>query len=76
MCSTYMMLANETVHMFQYMTTEIVQPFLRPEVINRLVGMLNYNIVQLVGSKCSNLKVRYYDGGEDIQFLRFILLFS
>lgn len=57
LCSTYMMLANETVYMLRYMTVEVIQPFLRPEVIDRLAGMLNYNLVQLVGPKCSGLKV-------------------
>jgi ubiquitin conjugation factor E4 B len=59
-CSTYMMLANETVYMFDYMTTEVIQPFLRPEIIDRLAAMLNYNIVQLVGPKSSDLKVYIY----------------
>ena len=42
---------------FKYMTTEIKEPFLRPEIVDRLTGMLNYNLAQLVGPKCTDLKV-------------------
>lgn len=51
-------LGNETVHMLQYLTEYIVDPFLRPEIIDRLASMLNYNLVQLVGPKCIDLKVK------------------
>ena len=43
---------------FKYMTTEIKEPFLRPEIVDRLTGMLTYNLAQLVGPKCTELKVR------------------
>jgi ubiquitin conjugation factor E4 B len=42
----------------KYMTTEMKEPFLRPEIIDRLTGMLTYNLAQLVGPKCTELKVR------------------
>lgn len=42
----------------KYMTTEIKEPFLRPEIIDRLTGMLTYNLAQLVGPKCTELKAR------------------
>ncbi|KAI3636711.1 hypothetical protein MIR68_004978 [Amoeboaphelidium protococcarum] len=51
-------LANETVHMLSYLTDGIYEPFLRPEVIDRLAAMLNYNLVILVGPKCTELKVQ------------------
>lgn len=41
-------LANETVKMLRYLTSRIVAPFLRPEIIDRLAAMLNYNLVQMV----------------------------
>lgn len=53
-----MHLANATVHMFQYLTTSVVEPFLRAEVVDRLAAMLDYNLVALVGPKCTELKVR------------------
>ena len=34
------------------------EPFLRPELADRLAAMLNYNLKQLCGNKCKNLKVR------------------
>jgi len=39
------------------MSSVIVTPFLRPQILDRLVAMLNYNVVQLVGPKCQELKV-------------------
>jgi ubiquitin conjugation factor E4 B len=56
--SLYMSLANETVHMLAYLSTAIVDPFLRPEIIDRLAAMPNHNLKQLVLSKRTNLKVR------------------
>eukprot|EP00054_Salpingoeca_dolichothecata_P003166 m.25646 g.25646 ORF g.25646 m.25646 type:complete len:1000 (+) comp13601_c0_seq1:1099-4098(+) len=50
-------LGYETVNMFDYITCDIVAPFMRPELVNRLAAMLNYNIVALVGPKSAELKV-------------------
>lgn len=58
-CESYMMLANSTLDMLDYLTSEIVDPFLRSEVVQRLAAMLCFNIVQLVGPKCSSLKVAH-----------------
>ncbi|XP_014216828.1 ubiquitin conjugation factor E4 B [Copidosoma floridanum] len=55
---SYMMLARETVQMFHYLTVKITEPFLRPELANRLSAMLNFNLQQLCGPKCNNLKVK------------------
>lgn len=57
-CRSYLTLAKETVDMFQYLTADIKEPFLRHEIVDRLSSMLNYNLQQLCGPKCSNLKVR------------------
>jgi len=51
-------LAQETVDMFHYLTNDIKEPFMRPELVNRLTAMLNFNLQQLCGSKCKNLKVK------------------
>lgn len=48
---------RETVDMFDYLTVEIKEPFLRPELVDRLSSMLNFNLQQLCGPKCKNLKV-------------------
>ena len=55
---TYMMLGNETVYMMAYLTKVIKEPFLRAEIVDRLAAMLNFNLVILVGPKCTELKVR------------------
>lgn len=43
--------------MLQYLTAEIKEPFLRLELVDRLASMLNFNLQQLCGPKCKNLKV-------------------
>lgn len=60
-CRSYLTLARETVDMFHYLTVDIVEPFLRPELVDRLASMLNFNLQQLCGPKCKNLKVRNPD---------------
>ncbi|KAI9138821.1 ubiquitin elongating factor core-domain-containing protein [Paraphysoderma sedebokerense] len=55
---SYMSLGNETVHLLSYLTTEIVEPFLSGEIIDRFVAMLDYNLNMLVGPKCTELKVK------------------
>ena len=50
-------MANETVNIFHYMSKAIRAPFLRPELIDRLAAMLNYNLVMIAGPKCQSLKV-------------------
>merc|ERR1719471_1315931 len=57
-CRSYLTLARETVEMFHYLTQDIKEPFLRPELVDRLAAMLNHNLKQLCGSKCKNLKVK------------------
>lgn len=57
-CRSYLTLARETVDMFHYLTVDIKEPFLRPELIDRLCSMLNFNMHQLCGPKCNDLKVR------------------
>nr|KAJ3420144.1 hypothetical protein HK105_006035 [Polyrhizophydium stewartii] len=57
---SYMSLSNETVHMLQYMTgnQDIVEPFVAPEVVERLAAMLDFNLVALAGPRCTELKVQ------------------
>jgi ubiquitin conjugation factor E4 B len=51
-------LGNETIYLFKYLSEGIKQPFLRNEIVDRLAAMLNFNLVILVGPKCTELKVR------------------
>lgn len=57
-CRSYLTLASETVEMFHYLTEKIQDPFLIPELSDRLAAMLNFNLQQLCGPKCNNLRVR------------------
>ncbi len=46
--------------MLQYLTgcSEMIDPFMAPEVVDRLAAMLDFNIQALCGPRCSELKVR------------------
>lgn len=57
-CRSYLTLASETLEMMLYLTKHVQGPFLRPELIDRLAAMLNFNLRQLCGPKCRNLKVK------------------
>lgn len=57
-CRSYLTLASETVEMFNYLTEKIQEPFLIPELADRLAAMLNFNLQQLCGPKCNNLRVQ------------------
>lgn len=51
-------LANETIHMMSYLTSEIQEPFVKmPELEDRLVSMLNSVLVKLAGPRGLELKV-------------------
>ncbi|CAG8442490.1 7451_t:CDS:10 [Scutellospora calospora] len=56
--TSYMSLGNETVNMLVYMTAEVADPFLTPQMVDRLAAMLDYNLKSLAGPKCTELKVR------------------
>lgn len=56
--TSYMSLGNETVAMLKLFTSAIPDAFVKPEIVNRLAGMLDYNLEALVGPKCSSLRVR------------------
>ncbi|XP_050295346.1 ubiquitin conjugation factor E4 B isoform X2 [Anthonomus grandis grandis] len=60
-CRSYLTLARETVDMFHYLTIDIKEPFLRPELATRLASMLNFNLQQLCGKKYKDLKVENPD---------------
>ncbi|XP_057653177.1 ubiquitin conjugation factor E4 B [Diorhabda carinulata] len=60
-CRSYLTLARETVDMFHYLTVDIKEPFLKLELVDRLASMLNFNLQQLCGKKCKDLKVRNPD---------------
>ena len=75
-CRSYLTLARETVDMFHYLTQDIKEPFLRPELVDRLAAMLNFNLKQLCGSKCKNLKVNLIYAYPHFVFIFFSCLFT
>lgn len=68
---SYMQLANETVSMMKLFTEALSDAFTMPEIVSRLAGMLDYNLVTLAGPKSRNLKV---DNAEKYFFNPKILL--
>ncbi|CAG8568426.1 6693_t:CDS:10 [Paraglomus occultum] len=56
--TSYLTLGDETVGMLQYMSAEVAEPFLTPQIVDRLAAMLDYNLVTLVGPKCTELRVK------------------
>ncbi|KAG7663077.1 ufd2 [[Candida] subhashii] len=54
---SYMGLSNKTMELFKLFTKEVPSGFVLPEIVDRLAGMLDYNLSIMVGPKCSNLKV-------------------
>ena len=55
--TSLMGLSNKTMELFKLFTKEVPNGFVLPEIVDRLAGMLDYNLSILVGPKCSNLKV-------------------
>ncbi|KAL8587345.1 hypothetical protein ACOMHN_045592 [Nucella lapillus] len=60
-CRSYLTLAVETVEMFHYLTEKIKKPFLSESLVDRLAAMLDFNLQQLCGPKCKDLKVKNPD---------------
>ncbi|KAL9115398.1 MAG: hypothetical protein Q9227_000719 [Pyrenula ochraceoflavens] len=58
---SYMQLANETVAMLNLFTEALDNSFTMPEIVQRLVDMLDYNLEAMVGPKARNLNVRKLD---------------
>ena len=56
-CKSYLTLTKETVGMLHYLTKLLQKPFMRPELADRIAAMLNFNLQQLCGPKCKDLKV-------------------
>ena len=53
----YMQLTNETVAMLKLFTDALADSFTKPEIVQRLADMLDYNLDAMVGPKSSDLKV-------------------
>ncbi|KAI8994147.1 ubiquitin conjugation factor E4 [Trametes punicea] len=55
--STYVQLGNNTVDLLKLFTGETKEPFMVPEIVDRLAAMLDYNLDALVGPRCQDLVV-------------------
>src|SRR5258708_37758071 len=55
--TSYTQLGNSTVDMLKIFTAETKEPFMMPEIVDRLAAMLDYNLDALVGPRCNNLIV-------------------
>lgn len=51
-------LGTESLRLLKLFTAETREPFLTPEIVDRLAAMLDYNLDMLAGPKCQDLRVR------------------
>jgi ubiquitin conjugation factor E4 B len=56
--TSYTQLGNSTVDMLKIFTAETKEPFMMPEIVDRLAAMLDYNLDALVGPRCNDLHVK------------------
>ncbi|OBA22464.1 hypothetical protein METBIDRAFT_77852 [Metschnikowia bicuspidata var. bicuspidata NRRL YB-4993] len=54
---SYMGLANQTMTLFKLFTEQVPEGFTIPELVDRLAGMLNYNLSLMVSPKRFKLKI-------------------
>uniref|UniRef100_A0A158R5B5 Ubiquitin conjugation factor E4 B n=1 Tax=Syphacia muris TaxID=451379 RepID=A0A158R5B5_9BILA len=55
---SWLILGRDTLDLFTYFTADAPEPFLGQMLGERLASMLDYNLSQLCGPKCTELKVR------------------
>lgn len=58
-CQSLLSLGSESLTFLAKLTAAIPAAFVRPEILDRLTGMLNFNLVLLAGPRCSKLKVNH-----------------
>lgn len=56
--SMYTRLGARTVELLKVFTGQTKEPFMMPEIVDRLAAMLDYNLNALAGPRCQELKVR------------------
>lgn len=56
--STNARLGSETVELLKIFTGQTQEPFMMPEIVDRLAAMLDYNLHALAGPRCDGLIVR------------------
>ena len=55
---SYIQLGNTTVDLLKLFTGETKEPFMVPEIVDRLAAMLDYNLNALIGPRYQELRVR------------------
>lgn len=53
-------LASGTIRTLMHSTAHVMSPFLLPEMVERVAGMLNYFMLYLTGPERKSLKARRY----------------
>lgn len=56
--TTFCLLTNEIIDLLDFLTDQVIQPFMQPDMVGRMAQMLNYFLYNLAGPKSLNLKVR------------------
>lgn len=56
--SGYTTLGRSTVDLLKLFTAETKEPFMEPEIVDRLAAMLDYNLEILAGPRCADLRVK------------------
>ena len=56
---TFCRLANETIYLLHYLSSNKISTFVRPDIVDRLGVMLNYFLSHLVGKKSKLFKVNF-----------------
>jgi ubiquitin conjugation factor E4 B len=54
----YARLGAKTVELLKVFTGQTKEPFMMPEIVDRLAAMLDYNLNALAGPRCQELKVQ------------------
>lgn len=55
--TNYNLLANETISLFEFLSSQVLEPFMAPQMVERIAQMLNYFLFHLAGPRSLNLKV-------------------
>ena len=55
---SWLIMGDDTMDMFCYLTKDVPQPFFLDPLGDRVASMLNHNLLELCGPKCTGLRVK------------------
>jgi ubiquitin conjugation factor E4 B len=55
---SYCLLANENLILFNFLSNHVKEPFMTPELVEKVAQMLNYFLMDITGPKSLDLKVK------------------